>query len=157
MDRVFPAGKNRGLTLRFTSWLNIKSEGTLSKKLCCFSDPSALLSGLVSERPGIQDGTLTCVPESEPTLEVDSPLVGKVPRCLGLRSGSWLRMKSGRDPVQEGLLLLQPTCSPAWTGLLETWDRRSTENFSKVPRNLPFSRCLFHSCGTPTFYSLPSN
>jgi hypothetical protein len=49
-----------------------RPEGTLSKKLCCFCDPCALHCGLVSEFPGIQDGTLTWVPGSKPPLEADS-------------------------------------------------------------------------------------
>jgi hypothetical protein len=50
-----------------------KPEGTLSKKLCCLFGPSILLSGLVSELPGIQDDTLTWVLGSEPSLEAYSP------------------------------------------------------------------------------------
>jgi hypothetical protein len=34
-----------------------------------------------------------------------------VPRCLGLSSASWLRMKARWDPDQEALLLLLPMCS----------------------------------------------
>jgi hypothetical protein len=67
---------------------------TLSNKLCCFCGPCAPLYGLVSERPGIQGGTLTWVPGLEPTQEADSSLVGKVPRCLGLSPACWLRMKA---------------------------------------------------------------
>jgi hypothetical protein len=52
----------------------------------------ALLSWLVSERPRIQDGALTCILGSEPSLEAKSPLAGQVPRCLGLSSAAWLRM-----------------------------------------------------------------
>jgi hypothetical protein len=54
---------------------------------------------------------------SETSLEADSLLVGKVPRGLGFCSASWLRMKAQKDLVQEALLLLIPTCSPAYTGL----------------------------------------
>jgi hypothetical protein len=45
----------------------------------------------------------------------DCPLERKVSRGLGLSSASWLRMKVRRDPVQEALLLLSPTFSPAIT------------------------------------------
>ena len=38
-------------------------------------------------------------------------------RGLGLNSASWLRMKSGRDPIQEALLLLMLMCPLAFTGL----------------------------------------
>ena len=34
-------------------------KATLSKKLCCFCGPCTLLFGVVSERPRIQNGTLT--------------------------------------------------------------------------------------------------
>jgi hypothetical protein len=97
---------------------------TLSKKLCCFCGPLAVLHRLVSGRPRIQDGALTCVLASEPSLEVDSPLAEKVPRGLGFSSSSWLKMKTQRDPVQEALLLLQPGCSPVQNGLWETQDTR---------------------------------
>jgi hypothetical protein len=38
-------------------------------------------------------------------------LARNVPRCLGLSSASWLRMKARWDPDQEALLLLLPMCS----------------------------------------------
>jgi len=36
------------------------TKGALSQKLCCFCSKCALLPRLVSQRPGIQDGSLTC-------------------------------------------------------------------------------------------------
>ena len=43
-----------------------RTKGTLSKKLCCFCSPCALMLGLVFERPGIQDGALTWALASDP-------------------------------------------------------------------------------------------
>jgi hypothetical protein len=51
-------------------------------------------SRLVFERLRIQDATIISFPRSEPSLEADSPLVGKVPRGLVLISPSWLRIKA---------------------------------------------------------------
>ena len=96
----------------------LRPERTLSKKFCCFCDPYALLCWLVSERPGIQNGALPWVSGSAPSLKTGSPLVGKVPRSLGLSSAIWLKMKAGSDPVQETLLLLWPHA------LLGNWSLR---------------------------------
>jgi hypothetical protein len=101
-----------------------RPKGTLSKKLCCFWGPCTLLCRLDSESPGIQDGGLAWVPGSEPSLEVYSPLVGKVHRGLGLSSASWMSMMAWGYPVQAALLLLRPARSPAQTGLWETRDTR---------------------------------
>jgi hypothetical protein len=95
----------------------------------------------VRERPRIQDGTLTWFLGSEPSLEANSPLEGKVPRGLGLSSVSWLRMKSRTmDLVQEALLLLRPACSPGWAGLWETQDTRWLSHLSLVVRALSGGR-----------------
>ena len=39
-------------------------------------------------------------------------------------------MNARRDPVQEALLLLNPICSPVWTGLWETWNTRWCSHLS---------------------------
>ena len=44
---------------------------------------------------------------------------GKFHRGLELTSASCLKMKAGRDPDQEALLLLWPMCFPVRTGLCE--------------------------------------
>jgi hypothetical protein len=46
------------------------------------------------------------------------------------------------DPVQEALLLLQPACSPVWTGLWETQDIRWWSHLSPGVRALPQSVLL---------------
>jgi hypothetical protein len=53
---------------------------------------------------------------------------GKMHRGLGLSSVSWLRMKAGRNPVQEALLLL--CLLTLLRGLVsETWGTRSVGFF----------------------------
>jgi hypothetical protein len=69
-----------------------------------------------------------------------SPLVGKVLRGLGLSYVSWLKMKAWKDPIHEDWLLLQPTGSPACTGLKQTGDTRWNSHLIPLARTLSGSQ-----------------
>ena len=72
----------------------------------------------LAERLGVTNKTISkwetgkCMPDySVIELLCKAPLARVVPRGLGLSSTFWLSMKAQRDPYQEALLLLSPTCS----------------------------------------------
>jgi hypothetical protein len=56
----------------------------------------------------------------------------------GAHSASWMKMKTQKDPVQEALLLLRPTCSPIWIGLWETQDTRRWSHLSPQGKSPPW-------------------
>jgi hypothetical protein len=79
----------------------------LSQKICCFSSQQTLQCRLVSEGPGIQNGSLTC-------LDSQSPPKWPSPLWQGRYSNVWSPKKG---PVPEAVLLLESVWSPVQTGL----------------------------------------
>jgi hypothetical protein len=74
--------------------------------------------GLLSERPGIQDGVLTWIPGSEPSLEADSPLMGRYPEVWLYADDEGPKGPCPRSSVASANHKQQRT------GLWETWDSR---------------------------------